>query len=275
MAPVRVLSLGAGVQSTTVLLMALAGEIEPIDAAIFADTGDEPEPVYRHLETLAARCEAAELPLYTVGKNDSTGIRGDMTEMLAGTRKRYDQPPLFVRNADGTKGQIRRRCTKGHKIEPIERKIKHLAGVFGARNIEGVRVEQIFGISWDETQRMRDPALSWIRYSYPLVDLRMTRHDCFLWMERHGEPEPPRSACVYCPYRSDREWRNLRDDDPAGFAVAVEFDRQIRNGRPFAIDGDQFVHPSLLPLDQVDLSTAEDHGQLSLFGNDCGGHCGL
>lgn len=38
---VRVLSLGAGVQSSTLLLMAVHGEIQ-IDRAIFADTQSEP-----------------------------------------------------------------------------------------------------------------------------------------------------------------------------------------------------------------------------------------
>ena len=47
----RILSLGAGVQSSTMALMADAGEfgIKP-DAAVFADTGWEPEPVIKHLE---------------------------------------------------------------------------------------------------------------------------------------------------------------------------------------------------------------------------------
>jgi hypothetical protein len=50
-----VLSLGAGVQSTTLALMAAQGEIQPLpDCAIFADTGWEPATVYRHFE-LAAR----------------------------------------------------------------------------------------------------------------------------------------------------------------------------------------------------------------------------
>jgi 3'-phosphoadenosine 5'-phosphosulfate sulfotransferase (PAPS reductase)/FAD synthetase len=41
---VRVISLGAGVQSTTVLLLAHRGELPggPVDYAIFADTGWEP-----------------------------------------------------------------------------------------------------------------------------------------------------------------------------------------------------------------------------------------
>ena len=48
----RVLSLGAGVQSTTIALMAARGEIEAPDCAIFADTGDEPAAVYEHLAWL-------------------------------------------------------------------------------------------------------------------------------------------------------------------------------------------------------------------------------
>ena len=47
------LSLGAGVQSSTIALMAAAGEITPMPkAAIFADTEAEPASVYKWLEWL-------------------------------------------------------------------------------------------------------------------------------------------------------------------------------------------------------------------------------
>ena len=53
MALTTVLSLGAGVQSTTMALMAAVGELQPMpDCAIFADTQDEPAAVYRHLAWL-------------------------------------------------------------------------------------------------------------------------------------------------------------------------------------------------------------------------------
>jgi hypothetical protein len=42
----RVLSLGAGVQSSTVLFKMLEGEIPMADVSIFADTGNEPKAVY-------------------------------------------------------------------------------------------------------------------------------------------------------------------------------------------------------------------------------------
>ncbi len=46
---IRILSLGAGVQSSTMALMADQGAFgKKPDAAIFADTGWEPEPVLEH-----------------------------------------------------------------------------------------------------------------------------------------------------------------------------------------------------------------------------------
>ena len=49
----HVISLGGGVQSTVMLLMAEREEITPLpSAAIFADTGWEPEYVYQHLSWL-------------------------------------------------------------------------------------------------------------------------------------------------------------------------------------------------------------------------------
>jgi hypothetical protein len=35
------------------------------------------------------------------------------------------------------------------------------------------------------------------------------------------------------------------------------------------------MHAQRVPLDQVDLSTPEDHGQLNLFNNECEGMCGV
>lgn len=53
--PLHIISLGAGVQSTTLALMAAGGGLTPMpDCAIFADTGEEPSAVYRHLDWLMA-----------------------------------------------------------------------------------------------------------------------------------------------------------------------------------------------------------------------------
>lgn len=275
--PLRVLSLGAGVQSTTVLRMVLHGELPPLDAAIFADTREEPEPVYRHLDTLRGECEAAGIPLYVVSDPRSKGLTVDALEVASGERRKgIAQPPLHLRGENAM--QIRRQCTTHLKIDPIKRKIRELAGLTRRRSPDHVVVEQVIGISWDEAQRMRDPWGPWVRNDYPLVDRRITRWGCKVWLDEHGYPEPPRSACVMCPYRNTDDWRQLKSDDPAGWDRAVEYDEMVRDNAKaiFGLEGRAFVHFSGRPLAEVDLSTPEDHGQQNLFaGQECEGMCGI
>jgi hypothetical protein len=97
-------------------------------------------------------------------------------------------------------------------------------------------------------------------------------------MEKHGYPRPPRSACVFCPYHSDREWRRLRDEEPEEFQKAVNFERRYQAAKALTVSRKGFVpylHASRVPLDQVDFSTDEDQGQQLLFGNECEGMCGV
>lgn len=275
----RILSLGAGVQSTTVLLMSLAGELPPLDAAVFADTREEPGTVYRHLWWLAEQAAAGGLPVYVVSDPNSRGLMEDLTDVIVGNRKPgIAQPPIHVRG-DAGRMQVRRQCTTHLKIQPIRRQVRALAGLTGKRSPAEPVVTQVIGISLDEAHRMRDSGEGWIRHEYPLVDLRMKRHDCLLWMERHGFPRPPRSACVMCPFRNTADWRDLRDTDPEGWERAIAYDRLVRDaGDAFGsrgITGEAYVHFSARPLADVDLSTEEDRGQMSLFGAECQGMCGV
>ena len=60
----RLLSLGAGVQSTVLALMAAEGTLPGLDGAIFADTRWEPRRVYDHLDRLEKVLADAGLPLW-------------------------------------------------------------------------------------------------------------------------------------------------------------------------------------------------------------------
>lgn len=268
----RVLSLGAGVQSTTVLLMSIDGELPLLDHAIFADTGWEPRAVYDHLDWLEQEATEAGIKVHRVANGN---LRADALD----SSHRFASMPLFVRNQDGTKGMIRRQCTSEYKIKPIERKLREVAGILPRQRPKGVLVEQWMGISWDEMQRMSDPSFPWITKRYPLIDLRMDRNNCHQWLARRGV-NAPRSACLGCPFHVDHEWRAIRDNDPAGWADAVEFDAAIRAGN-VAKAGDKqllgqaYLHGSLRPLDEVDLTTIEDHGQGNLFDTECAGVCGV
>jgi hypothetical protein len=257
--PLRVLSLGAGVQSSTVLLLALHGELDPLDAAIFADTGWEPRAVYEHLDRLRAECDRAGLPLHVV----SAGNIRD-TER----QKAFYDAPYYLRNPDGSDGMARRQCTHQLKLLPIRRKVRELMAERDIPARPGA-VEQWIGISLDEYQRVKDPDVRFISHRYPLIERRWTRHDCQLHLDRAGW-NAPRSACIGCPYHTNTEWRGLAPDE---FADAVAFEQEIQASEA-GLRGTPFLHAARVPLDQVDLTTAEDRGQLT-FGDECEGMCGV
>jgi hypothetical protein len=274
------LSLGAGVQSSTIALMAKHGEITPMpDAAIFADTQAEPASVYKWLDWLEP-----QLPFPVIRVT-----RGDMTQDSFLIKQRKDGTgcwsknliPAFIQNKDGTRGIMGRQCTYSYKVEQLERAARLHGKV--KRGQKNVTVTQWIGISWDEIQRIKPSRVAWSQHRWPLVELRMGRRDCLKWMESHGYPKPPRSACVYCPFHSDNEWRRLRDQEPEEFQRAIRFEKDLQEvkAKTERMRGIPFLHPSCVPLDQVDLSTDIERGQLSLwldeqsFGNECEGMCGV
>ena len=269
--PFRVLSLGAGVQSTTMALMAAHGEIGPMpDCAIFADVGAEPQGVYDHLKFLMSE-NVLPFPVHVI---KAASLLDDLYDPKGGVAAGA-RPPFFAVNDNGQPGPLKRQCTRHYKIEPIRRKVRELIGLRkGQRGPQSPVVEQWIGISLDEAIRMKPSRDRYIANRWPLIELRLSRQDCLRWMEAHGYPRPPKSACTFCPYRSDAGWREMRDNDPASWAQAVAVDAHIREKMPRVRKSRVYIHRSLKPLDQVDLSTAEDRGQLNLFLNECEGMCG-
>jgi 3'-phosphoadenosine 5'-phosphosulfate sulfotransferase (PAPS reductase)/FAD synthetase len=267
--PKRVLSLGAGVQSTTLLLMMVEGEIEKPDHIIFADTGWEPAKVYEHLEWLKTIMARADIPFEIVSHGN---IREDY---LDGT-KRAASMPLYIRHDDGTKGLVRRQCTSEYKLKPLMAKQRELAGLKAGQRCKEHRITTVLGISLDEVQRMRDPKFSWIKHDYPLIDLRMTRQDCLDWCEERNYPKPPRSACIGCPFKSQEEWRYLKQNENE-WNDAVQFDDELRSNQLVAkrFRGDAFLHRQAIPLREVDLRSQSEKGVFSLFDQECEGMCGI
>ena len=171
-------------------------------------------------------------------------------------------------------GMIRRQCTGDYKIAPIRRKVRELLGIAGRRSPKAPIAEQWIGISLDEVLRMKPSFEPWQINRWPLIEQGMTRLDCLRWLDRHDYPLPPKSACIGCPFHSDDHWRRMRDRDPEAWADAVSVDAAIRTGFR-GIRGDVYLHRSAVPLDQVDLSTDADRGQLDLWPNECEGLCGM
>ena len=262
-----VISLGAGVQSSVMALMAARGEIEPMpDFAIFADTHAEPQGVYDWLDWLETQLP---FPVLRISK-------GDLREAVisGGHDGRFAAPPFFTTNDSGGISLLRRQCTREYKIEPIQKKLRELAGYKPRQRIPPGTVEQWLGISWDEMQRMKASGNKWCVNRWPLIERSMTRLHCLEWMrDRQYNELPSKSACTFCPYHDDAAWLQMKTTDPASFEEAVMIDEAVRDGFNKTTQK-LYVHRSGIPLAEVDFSDQSGQEGFS-FMDECDGMCGI
>ncbi|WP_441247371.1 hypothetical protein [Kitasatospora sp. McL0602] len=256
----RVLSLGAGVQSTSLLLMAAEGHLPGLDAAIFADTGWEPRSVYEHLDRIEREiAEPAGIPVLRVS---SGNIRDDALD----PSKHFASMPLHILNPQGTEGMSRRQCTGQYKIKPIKEKVRELLGYPHPQRIPaGMHVEQWIGISTDEFQRAKDADVAYMKNRFPLIEHGFTRSDCQRLLRSRSFGETPKSACLGCPYHGNAQWRALRDNSPREWEDVVSFDLAIRRGNARAtaegtpLLGQAYLHRSRRPLDEAPIDRVTAH----------------
>jgi hypothetical protein len=280
----KVLNLGAGVQSTAVYLMMVKGDLPPADIAIFADTGWEPKAVTEHLGRLM-EIGNKQIPVTVVKYHNI------LTDTLEGWTKgnneslghSYGVLPFRIKNKDGSEGKLNRSCTSRYKIEPIEREIRRILGIKSFAQVPPGSVHQSFGISSDEIQRMKISERKAIKFYYPLIlngasdDTPLNwrrpgirREDCIKWTQENYGITPPRSACIGCPFHNNTEWRRMRDESPEDFQAAIVFDEAIRNAA--GLDGEAYIHKSLKPLRNADLG--DNSNQIGLL-EECDGICGV
>ena len=264
------LSLGAGVQSSALLVLACTDDRIPTpDFCVFADTGDEPQYVYDYLKVLIEFAAQYDVEVITAQK----GRLSDWVRNRKTSGKRFASIPFFTKNQDGSYGMLRRQCTREFKIEPITKAVRKKLGYKHRQRVRE-RVRCLIGISLDESTRMKESRIKWIYNAFPLVDLGLQREHCFSIMEKVGLPEPKKSSCVYCPYHSDRYWDWMKRTEPKEFAKAVDFDEMIRDMTMKGIEQPGFLHQSCVPLSQVEFK-ADDPNQVDMFNNECEGMCGV
>ena len=283
------LSLGAGVQSMALYVLGTENrnDVPRPDVAVFADTGDEPAHVYRQLDSLEAWGQANNGPPI---KRVSLGM--SLSEIMVA---RWVPIPAFTIN-DGDTGMLLRQCTQEVKVVPIQRFIKEeWLGIKRGRRMP-FRVRNLIGFSCEEVTRTKPSPEKWLTRAYPLIDAGLYRPHCIRIVEDAGLGTPKKSACVFCPYHSDRYWATMKRDDPESFAKAVGVDRMIRTAASrqatYVADGKAqarlrtdpkvdlgrkadgitadsvYIHRSCRPLDEVEFGDQQD-----LWDEECSGSC--
>lgn len=278
---IDVISLGAGVQSSTLLLMADRGEIK-IDGevaipkvAIVADTGNEPKKVYEwiaFLKTQVKNIKIVEAQHGDLVEDILNGIENDTRvpsvpffTILKKPVIKHGEPFGFKKE----KGKLMRHCTADYKIAVVRREIRKQLGYTQYSRIPEKSIRLWMGISTDEVLRAKESQVGYIENVFPLLDMEMDRDDCLKWFSKNSLPLPPKSACIICPFHSNKHWRDMKENDPEAWAMAVEFDKKIR--RLPKLDADIYLHSDRVPLDEVDLGVE----QISMFDEECEGMCGL
>lgn len=276
------MSCGGGVQSGTMVEMVAEKELPPPDIIIFADTGDEPDYVYKHIDYLRNRLAGVNVELVTVSA-------GNIVKNILENANRFAAIPVYSVQGNHV-SMLRRQCTREFKIIPIEKfarqemlwrglATKTKAGI---RINKGITATALIGISLDEVQRAKKSRSKWITNKYPLLEKRMSRNDCINWLVKNNLPIPGKSSCRICPYHNDAFWRTMKDKSPNDWKHVTDFDSGLRNSNTrFAATakGELFLHKKCIPLADVDFRTEEERGQLRLFDDSetvCdGGYCFL
>lgn len=303
-------SFGAGTQSTALAFLVMNEDERLIERAgvepgsdcwpryfAFADTGDEPRSVYRHLWKMAELFDHHGIELHIVRNGDESLSEHVIRKARAGEGG-ISTPPLFVESKDGSRGDgipMRRSCTADFKARPLDDFAKRywteLAGCEPegkSSALGGWSVPQWLGISRDEKRRMRTSDELWRTFKYPLIEMGWTRWHCQQYLKSQtyldGSPvEIVRSACVYCPFHDKEEWRHVKSN-PEDWERVIEFEREIHDIHD---NGDGIAGIKRRPylnrwaVEMADLDLTDDDDQLNLwdeyaaFDVECVGHCGV
>ena len=255
---IQVISLGAGKQSSYMLLNALDNKFKfKPDFAIYAETGSELEITNTYVNWLKNYVKIKynfDIIFVTNGN-----LMNDIELYVNGNKKGNPQIPLRLKNG----GILNRHCTSDYKLKPIR---KYLQSI---RKKETINLW--IGISLDEIERIKYSNVKYITHYYPLIEKRIKIENIVNWFKDNNMQEPTKSSCLICPFHSMNYWRVIKNNFPKEFKKACDFDELIRNYPK--IKSETYLSSQQIPLKNVDF-----YQQQSLFPElieECFGLCGL
>lgn len=245
----EVWSYGGGVQTAAIGVLVATGKLPKPAITVMADTGREDAATWAYLREVMAP--------YLAG----AGVVVEVAPHSLATVDLYSKGAKLLIPAFTATGKLPTFCSVEWKQRVVSRFLRGKG--YGPAN----PVRLWLGMSTDEASRAKDSPTEWASHHYPLLfDVPLSRTECVGLVRGAGLPDAPKSSCYMCPFRSDAQWRDLRDNRPLEWAKAVRIDREIRE-----IDADTFLHHSGTPLESAVLS--ENTSQPDLFNSCDTGYC--
>ena len=272
----RIYSFGAGTQSIAVMVAQAQGLLrQPYDYFVWADVGHDSEDpqVAEYMQAhVIPYCHAHEIPIVRVAKL----YKGSEDTVLSAIYRDNRQIPIPVRMESGA--PVNRVCTSAFKIEIVDKWIIK----------QGITHATVgLGFSIDEQRRAlnkpqvfqphntkRVSKVLYKRFDFPIIDMRLNRYQSIALVERAGLPTPPRSACWFCPFKSQGEWIEDKKHRPEIVEQAVKVEEALNAKRDKIGLNHVYIHP---PTGGNMHKLPDAIGdQLSLFEESCdSGYCGL
>lgn len=214
-----VFSCGGGVQSTAALALAVQGRIQ-YRTFVFANVGDKAESpdTLRYVKDILKPFALKHgIEWIDVAWIDRQGRQRDLLDDLLQQERSINIPAYMPGGMPGN-----RKCTEYFKIKPIAKWIK--------ANAPGCTLGK--GISTDEPHRAT-PTRESDGYvsAYPLIELGISRSDCLRIAADAGLPQPPKSSCWFCPFKTTEQWVRMRREQPKLFGKAVELEQILQERR--------------------------------------------
>lgn len=265
----KILSFGAGMQSTALALMSCenATRSQPVwpsvpiyDHVIFCDLGMEPPWVTMQMEFTKNACEAVGIPFHIL---DAPLYQDFMKNF--GINRTISIPWWTLRDADGHKSRMPRNCTIDYKVLLISKFVRwELLGYQKGQRLkpEDEKAHEMhMGFSAEEKRRCKENPNRMFVNKFPLVDMGYTRADNYAYIRDRWGLETKASACTFCPYHKNYFFNYLKEHDPVHYQMLLEVDNTLRDRTPKPpMDSSLFISRSrkrLIDLTPEDCNDAE------------------
>lgn len=235
----KILSCGAGQQSTALALMSCENAVTPgkfplvpvYDAVLFCDLGGEPEHVYLQVRFIAAACEQAGIPFYVLKDKN---LYDDI--LVNYGKARVTLIPFWSLNAEGKPGRMRRNCTIDYKILQMQNFVRW--ELLGYKKGERTRPEDIkahemhIGFTYEEAQRIFDNQHKLFVNKFPMCEMGITRADNYAYVKEVWGLETKGSACLFCPFHTNYFFQYIKEHRPDDYRKVLALDRVIEEAVP-------------------------------------------
>lgn len=279
----KILSFGAGTQSTALALMSCENalairdhrdpphKLVPVyDAVIIVDLGPATSWEKIQLEFVREACKKSGIFFHVIKKD----LYKDLVDNYG--RKRTVAIPWWTRMPDGRTGKIgRRACTGDYKIDAVAKYVRW--ELLGYKKGQRTRPEDIkahemhIGFSAEEKKRCNLNPNKLFVNRYPLIEMDLSRKDNYQYTLDVWGLDTKASSCLFCPFHQNYFFKYLKENEPDGYQAVLKIDHILRDRKPYyPMAAEMFISRSWKRIEDL---TPEDCNDRTCFAY-CGRYSG-